>query len=244
MGEQITLQVPFRGNSVEIVADISDHTVSPHSGRELRHAESAVNVGDEASSEFREALAASPATDADGDRWSAQIRRESFSNGGPHELVIDWAESEELQADLVTLEGLELTPSSYEENLDEDGVLAIELQATLSPEETDRVRHLQIDSTQDQQRYWPVARVGISDEPRSMRLGRVLWSKRADGNIEHKITLVDEAHDRDPSASTPFLMMAGEPQLGRTMTGLADLAGQFEALLVLLERANPLARGA
>jgi hypothetical protein len=237
MDQQLTLHLALRGETLDLQADVSDERVSPYSGRPLRQAQSQVTVSEDSSSELRDALDASPATDAAGHQWTGRVSSESYSNeGGPHAFAIEWEEAESLQADLVRFEGLELTPSLYEEREKEDGVVAIEFQATLSSEETDRLRALQADSSEERQRYWPVVRVGVSEQSRSMRFGRVLWSKRDDGNIEHKITLVDEAHDSAPQNVTPYLSMAGEPHLGHTMGGVADLAGQFDALLEVLER--------
>lgn len=234
MNDLLTLHIPFRDQTVDVKAEVAEDSVSPHTGRRLRQADTRVPVSADLSADFKEALNDSVAVDDDGNAWSAQLRCESYTQGGSsHDFEIDWIEQEQLQATSVKFQRLALTPSRYEERPDEDdGVITIRFQATLSPAETARLRELEAGD----QVYWPVVRVGISDEPRSMRFGQLLWSSREDGSTEYLIMLVDEAHDDRAHKGTAWLRMAGEPRLGNVVTMLADLSGRHEALLDLLEQ--------
>lgn len=140
----------------------------------------------------------------------------------------------------VDFEGLRLEPSKYEEQV-HDGDLAITLRATLARDETDLLRELQVERADQSRRYWPVVRRGVSEEPRRMRLGRVLWQQDGD-RFEHLITLVDASADEKPPG--PWLGNRAEPELRQAMGGLADLAGRFDALVDALSKAGLLNREA
>ena len=242
MDETLLLHVPFPNQVVNVRAEVIGESVSLHTGRRLRQAESTVMAPADDSSEFRAVLEESVARDDDGNNWGAIIKTESFANGGSHEFAIEWAEHEELHTERVEFEGLALTPTRYKEDADpeDDGVVAINFLATLTPDEVDRLRELEAKTADPESRYWPVFRIGISEEPRTMRLGQLLWSKRDDGNVDYLIVLVDAANDDPPKKRTLWLRMAGEPALPRAMTALADLSGRFEALLGLLEQGTPI----
>ena len=161
---------------------------------------------------------------------------ESYTNGGPHNLTITWTELETLTAGVVEFGELQLVPNRYEERLNEDGSIAISLQATLTAEETEILRSIPRDS-EDQ--YRPTIRRGVSDEIRSMRLGRVLWQRLEGGGIGHDVTLVDRAFDSSES-SAPILALAGEPQVGNLIDQVSALLARFDALVDELEIASVL----
>jgi hypothetical protein len=242
MDEILLLHVPFQNQVVDLRAEVVGESVSLHTGRRLRRAESAVTASSENSPEFRTVLEEAVAADDDGNNWAATIQTESFANDGSHEFAIEWSEHEELHAKRVEFEGLALTPTQYKEDADpeDDGVVAINFLATLTPDEVDRLRELEANTADPESRYWPVLRVGISENPRTMRVGQLLWSKRDDGNVDYLIVLVDAANDDAPQKRTLWLRMAGEPALPRAMTALTDLSGRFEALLGLLEQGTPI----
>ena len=238
MNQGLMLHFQSGGEMNDLKVELTGTEVSPHTGRPLRYAESIIQVAEDRAGDFRDALEGSPATDDSGHVWTGRISSESYSSeGGPYQMTIEWSEHEDVQAERVRFAGLELTPSSYEERIDDDDLLVLEFQATLSPEETNRLRELQTGTADEPERYWPVVRVGVSEEERRMRLGRVLWSRRDDGNIEHKIVLV--ADEQAEPGISPWAKI-GQPQLGHTMGGLADMAGQFDALLETLERGGVL----
>ena len=183
-------------------------------------------------------LATAPVTAADGTSWTGNIDMESYTDEGPHSLTITWKETEHLSADTVEFEGLSLTPTRYEERENEDGTICASFQARLSQEETGALRSLV--STKEPERYFMVVRRGVSDDPRSMRLGRTLWQQLDDGAIANDITLVDEAFDASDH-SNAVLVLGGEPQVGNLVAKMSSLLVQFETLIAELESAGVVA---
>lgn len=142
-----------------------------------------------------------------GNAWTGRIRSDSYNTGGgPHHIAVTWTEREALRAERVEFEGLKLTPTRYHED-EKHGIVAVNLQATLSPEEVTRLRELQERARDPQQRYWYVTRVGVSAQPRTMRFGRLLWNKRDDESLDYQIVLVDAARDEHAQDFTGLLRL-------------------------------------
>jgi hypothetical protein len=244
MSSPTGLQFDFNGRPLAFSTEEVEAGPSPFTGRELRKLKTEVTVSPQDAALVKEFLATSPVADSEDSLWSGNLDVESFTNDGPHNLTITWSESEHLHAGTIEFEGLTLAPiaTHYEERLNEDGSIVVAFQATLTQEETDRLSSL-VPAKRSEVRYWPVIRRGVSDEPRSMRLGRVLWQPLDDGKIGHDITLVDEAFD---SSDTPnaFLGLAGEPQVGNLIHQVSALLVQFETLLAELEAAGAVAEEA
>ena len=241
MSPLASLQFDFNGRPLTFPVEEVEAAQSPHTGRELRKLKTSVTVSPQVAAQVKDLLATSPVADSEGSLWSGNLDMESYTNDGPHNMTITWSESEHLQADTIEFEGLKLAPSAghYEERTNKDGSIAVAFQATLTTEETDRLRSL-VPAKRSEVRYWPVIRRGVSDEPRNMRLGRVLWQQLDDGAIGHDITLVDEAFDSS-EASNAFLGLAGEPQVGNLIHQVSALLVQFETLLAELEAAGTVA---
>jgi hypothetical protein len=235
------LQFDFKGSPLSFPVVETGRSPSPFTGGELRRLKTEVTVSPQESELVKAFLATKPFTDTEGDLWSANLDVESYTDDGPRHLTIAWTESERLQADTVEFEGLTLTPTAghYEERMNDDGTIVVAFQATLTADETDRLRSL-VPSKKSEVRYWPVIRRGISDTPRNMRPGRVLWQQLDDGMIGQDITLVDEAFDSSDEHNA-FLGLAGEPQVGNLIHQVSDLLVQFETLLAEMEAAGTLA---
>jgi hypothetical protein len=238
MADPQVLVFEFNGQPIRFPVGVVEMNPSPFTGRDLRTLKTEVTVSPADAEIVKALLASAPATDADGARWTGNLNMESYTNDGPHQLTITWTESEHVRADLVEFEGLALTPTRYEERTNNDGSIAIAFQATLTEEETKRLRSL-IPPNRQSVRYWPVVRRGVSDDPRSMRLGRVLWEQLDDGLFGHDITLVDEAFDTSDERNA-LLGLAGEPMVGNLVRQLSSLLAQFETLLAELEASGHL----
>jgi hypothetical protein len=241
MSDQTLLQFDFKGAPLSFPVVETGRTPSPFTGGELRRLKTEVTVSPQESELVKEFLATKPFTDSEGDRWSGNLDVESYTDDGPRHLTIAWTETEHLQADSVEFEGLTLTPTEghYEERQNDDGSIVVAFQATLTADETDRLRAL-VPSKKSEVRYWPVVRRGISDNPRNMRLGRVLWQQFDDGMTGQDITLVDEAYDSSDE-SNAFLGLAGEPMVGNLVQQVSGLLVRFETLLAELEAAGTVA---
>jgi hypothetical protein len=229
------LQFEFNGQPLRFPTDQLASVTSPFTGRQLRKLMTTVTLEPMDAARVKEFLATAPVMDSGGSLWTGSLDTEAYSNGGPHNLTITWSESEILRAEMVEFAGLSLRPLApkYEEHVNTDGSIGINFQAALTKEETERLRSLST-ATRTEVQYWPVIRRGITDEPRSMRLGRVLWQSLDSGQIAHDITLVDEAFDSS-EASNAFLALGGEPRVGNLIREVSSLIVQFEALLAELE---------
>lgn len=229
-----TLQFAVGDQTVSFLATIEDKLLSAHTGKNLLQMVSTLTVHANVVPQVRDLLATPDLTDLEGRLWSGRIETESYSGDGPHQLSIRWSEAERLQAVAVEFEGISLTPARYQEHANGDGTIALSFQAALSQQEADAIRDLQARHVAPPPPYFDVVRQGVSDQPRRVRLGRVLWQPRENGEIDHEITLVDEAHDASPE-SFSFLALAGEPQGGHVRDAVATLTGQMDALLAALD---------
>lgn len=217
--------------------------VSPHTGRNLRKLETTLTVLPQAADLTRELLSSPQLTASDGTFWSGNIASESYTNQGPHSLLIQWTECEHINATSVEFEGLVLTPTSYDEQANgESGSITISLRAKLSSTDASVVRPLMA-SHDPGALYWQVIRRGVSDQPRRMRLGRVLWQQCSDGTIDHAITLVDESFDL-ADKSPGLRLLAGEPQMSWLINKVSVLSIQLELLLAELASGQHLDQGA
>jgi len=194
------MRIVLNGIELPITLRNSEEKASRHTGRTLRHLEIELVVdGDEAEQQVRLALdeasgvSASLVTDtgeADG-TWIVEETSSSYRDGLPvFHHVLELQEREELKARALQLAGLTLEPYTYEEQFDGD---ALVVTATVT---IDRGQQDTLLRQDDDERYFPVIRVGLSEEPRMMRLGRCLWS-REQQVIKQEIVLVDRAYDDD-----------------------------------------------
>lgn len=236
------LEFEFEGQPVRFpIADV-ETSLSPFTGHALRQAKSEVAVMPHEVKLVKRLLDSSPATDREGGVWTGRLQVESFQEGSPHNLTISWEETEDLHADRVEFEGLSLVPTRYEEHDNDDGSITVSFQAMLTVEETERLRTLMPPRRSDVD-YWPVVRRGVSDEPRRMRLGRVLWQQMSDGTVGHQISLVDEAYDQTEGPK-PYLAMGGQPMVGNLVVSVSELLAQFETLVVELRESGALSEAA
>lgn len=92
----------------------------------------------------------------------------------------------------LVVDGLDYYPYSYTEEF-RDGSLGIEAFVDVDERASDSLFALMSKNAREGH-YFPVSRVGISDEPLEMRFGVSLWSQH-DGRVKHKLFLVDKAWD-------------------------------------------------
>ena len=241
MADAQALEFTFNDQPIRLPVGEVETKPSPFTGRRLRTLSTQVTLSPPDSELVKAFVATAPVTAGDGSVWTANIDMESYTNHGPHSLTITWKETEQLMAETVEFGGLALTPTRYEERENEDGTICVAFQARLTQGETDTLRALALPSANDRP-YFMVVRRGVSDDPRSMRLGRVLWQQFDDGTIGNHITLVDEAFDASDDSNAVFAL-AGEPQVGNLVRQVSSLLVQFETLIAELESAGVVAPG-
>lgn len=123
-------------------------------------------------------------------RWCVSWNSYAESGGG-HSYGLLLREAEELTLEALMVEGLELHPYEYrEEVMGEDG-LAIRAKVVGTEEDVLRLRALM-----RSRQTLSVTRRGIHPEPREMRLGVGEWSQ-AEDRIKYRIVLMDRAIDHN-----------------------------------------------
>jgi hypothetical protein len=229
----VHLKIPAgEGRTLEVDATVLDTQESHHTGKPLRELQSELAVPAEEADVIRALLETPELLDATGDSWSGRIVTESYRDvNGTHALTLQWNERENLKADVVEFEGLELRPVRYEERTEEVGI-ALSFRSPLTDAETETLRLLQRRPLEDGI-YFSVVRRGVSDEPRQMRFGLVLWQPLEDGGTEQQITLVDQVVDESPLKFPRTL--GGEPALGRVLSAAENLAAERDALFDILK---------
>ena len=140
-------------------------------------------------------------------------------------------EGKNMQVETLRFGGLSLNPYTYEED-PEDGLM-IRAKVRIRSAEQDELLRLKKEGE-----FVSVERIGISDEPVQMRLGRCLWSQ--DGEmIKQEINLVDEAWDDNHDRSS-WLARLDEPFRSRSRELAVEKAEQFERLVDALVKSEVL----
>jgi hypothetical protein len=116
----------------------------------------------------------------------------------------------------------------YVETEEEADTLSIAARVRLSPEQGAALRELWKESRLAE-RYLSVRRVGLDDEPRSMRFGQPRWS-RHDDHEKHQLILVDRSYDN----GGPKSVLGPTPEQLNETARLIDLVQQMDTLLTLL----------
>jgi len=158
--------------------------------------------------------------------WKVRNHSYSYQNSGDSAVYnhrFELEEDEELMPTSLHIDELVLRPHKYEEEFDREALI---ISAWTSTNEADSQRLKDLVARRD---FYPVVRVGISEEIREMRFGAVLWSE--DGaSTKHRITLVeriyDEQHDSSPGV--------GEPEASNVERSLATGLGMIDGLLETL----------
>ena len=121
-------------------------------------------------------------------RWRIGQHSHHYTEGNPV-TTFEWEleEVEDIKISKLVIAGSEYTPYKYSEEFDSKGRLTIETRVELSETEHEQIRQLNP--------YFPVVRKGINDDPREMRFGQMLWSKK-DGKYRMNLILVDRSKDQ------------------------------------------------
>jgi hypothetical protein len=104
--------------------------------------------------------------------------------GGVHTYGLILREAEELSLEALVIDGMELHPYEYREEVLEDGLT---IWAKVVGTHADVTRLNRLIRTRG---TFPVTRRGIQNEPREMRLGVAEWSEYED-RIKYRLVLVD-----------------------------------------------------
>lgn len=171
---------------------------SPHSGREMVELHGLATVAEVATNravaELLRAVGDRPVQGLDdaGDfagKWC--VSWNSYAQTGEqHTYTLLLREAEELSLDALVIEGVDLHPYEYREEVVGNG-LTIRAKVIGREDDVIRLRALM----RSRSTLW-VTRRGIQEEPREMRLGVAEWSQ-ADERIKYRLVLVDRELDSD-----------------------------------------------
>jgi hypothetical protein len=110
---------------------------------------------------------------------------------------VELTEQEDLQPTAVMLDQLEITPYAYEERIEADGDLVIDLKTRLASPQHATLQAMILRCRADAS-YFPVLRKGLQDTPRTTRFGKCTWSAH-DGEFKHNLILVEQVYDQRES---------------------------------------------
>lgn len=156
---------------------------------------------------------------------SSKVLSSSYREGDDRRWYrIELQEVEPLDLRELVVAGHQMQPLKYEEETRHD-VLTCHVRARLSKATLSKFWALRGSGGGAQ--YFDVVRHGITDEPRRMRFGRVLWKAVEDDTVEASFVLVDKAYDDDPGSR---LRIHG-PNEGAVQEGVATLRIIVDRLL-------------
>jgi len=212
----------------EVPANLKDESTfrSKHTGAELKSIKVDIVAEDqEAHERLLKSIEKGSINSTDGkgsvlSKWKVKNPSYSYTDapGSHYYHSLELEETEELRVSSLTLGGFSLQPYSYEEKFDGDALI-IEARVLLSETQYVELKKLM----KAAELYFPVVRHGISEEPREMRFGKMLWSKHEDG-IKHELLLVEKIYDETKERRSALLF---EPE----MSHVQDMTAQQEEIL-------------
>ena len=189
--------------------DVLEPGTSPSTGRPLRRVGLEFVVGQELIAQLDEQLRQASAdrysrrtsiTDEDGGRWAVRDWNYSYRDSGAATFAVELEEIEVLQATRLRFGGLDVEVEYYSEKdaRDADEPRVIEAEFVL-----DAAATLQLNDLLNAGGYFELVRVGVSDEPLSVRFGSPIWQWLGDdrpGNRRFQLIFVtEEGDDEDGS---------------------------------------------
>jgi hypothetical protein len=242
--EQFELTLVGRTRSLpfsELPAERSRHT-----GRPLRCVQLVFTVeGEETNgavlNELGEANTAEGALGGeDGQRWLVTQHSWRHEVGNErYEHQVELREAEDLKPTGLEFAGLDLVPDRYLEELADDRIM---ITTIVSPDENaDRALEALVQAHMDKDRpvYFPLRRVGISDDPISVRLGKCLRERPSTGR-RHRLIFVQEGAESPPGT----FVLINQPEIYRTEEMAAANRRAIAVLLEELRQAGMLNDGA
>jgi hypothetical protein len=205
-----TVTLELVGVHVAATVEEAESFPSPHTGRELRRFQVSFVVDDEATNtRVVEALEAQQAVTlhdgaGQGSSFTPSKNSWSFTDGVTRYYhQVELTEQEHLQPTAVVVDGVELAPYAYEETIEHDGAMVIDLKARVVDPAHTELQALITRHSADYPSYFPVVRKGLQDTPRTMRWGKCTWSAHG-GVFKHNLILVEDAYDQGREPILPL----------------------------------------
>jgi hypothetical protein len=221
---------------IPITIEGRSSVVSKHTGKQLQLLSIRFQIlGENENDEFldiiknekKAQLVANEHTEPSSNLWVIKNNSYSYvSNQHPLRYThnLELVEFEELKIDKLMLDDLLINPYFYDEELSGEDLI-LEVKTILNDKENLKLNELMKGKT-----YFPVQRIGISDQPLEMRFGQCLWSKNEDG-FKHHLRIVQKTYDREG-------IQRGlcQPQTSNMESMLAENYVLLEQLLMLLQQ--------
>jgi hypothetical protein len=223
--------VRFKINDQVVTAEVIEQqsSTSRNTGKELFQVEVRFQVHEDQKDFCTEALRNQNATllSPEGDSSKdipvrVHEKQHSFTMGDPIQRCT-WvlSEFEELNLEALQIGDVTVNPYKYSDEFSEDALVCnfcIDVDATMYK----YVRSLP--------KYFPVVRKGVSDAPRTMRLGEVVWATEDEQTYRLRATLVEQSYDK-PGAGNGIM----QPAFGNVMDVLSVTTIRISRILDMLE---------
>lgn len=155
----------------------------------------------------------------------------SWSSGGgrsPRIYQVRMTQWENRHAEKLTLGRLEVTPFKYRERMRDEAILTIKAAILIDTHSFNEIAQLA-----RRREYFAVRRIPVSEEPRSMRFGTILWSTHGDTR-KCDLVLVDRAIDERDEEDWPQFVI--EPAFSNLRRQAIQDGLRLQNLLRLLEQ--------
>jgi hypothetical protein len=221
--ENYTVTLELGGIQVPATIEQAETFQSPHTGRDLRRLRVRFVIEDEATHDrVVDALQAHQAVTLPigaGQRTAFEPGKHSWSYGNgitsltSYDHQVELTEREQLQPSAVAFDQIEITPYAYEERLDDDTGIVIDLKTRVDSATHAMLQAMILQDAESYPSYFPVVRRGLQETPRMMRFGKCTWSAH-EGEFKHHLVLVEQVLDeRGPH---PFALLLNYPEELRT----------------------------
>lgn len=231
--------IQFRIDDQVVTAEVIDQqtTLSRNTGKELFQAEVSFRIHEDQRDSCTEAIRhgkvelLSPRGDSSKNiPVRVQEKQHSFTMGDPIQRCI-WvlSEVEELNLEGLQIGDVMVNPYRYSDEFS-DNALVCNFCFDTDAQTRKYLRSLP--------KYFPVVRKGISDEPRLMRFGHVVWATDDEQTYRFRVTLVEESYDKSGGGNGLL-----QPEFGNALEMLAEVTVRFSRLLDMLESKGVLAAG-
>lgn len=199
------MRFELAGEFRDLSTQEEDPVESRSTGRPLRRLMLDFTAGDDLTEslgdQFRDAAASShrrtPITDDEGGNWKVGNWSYSYQqNGSSMSYDVELVEIEKLEATRLRFAGLDVELEYYAE---EEDSLGEQSRIIITEFLADEATAARLRTLSDADGYFDLVRVGITDEPLSVRIGRLLWQALDDqpGNRRFQVPFVTEEGDDD-----------------------------------------------
>jgi hypothetical protein len=237
------MRVILEGAEQDVPSEELEPETSRHTGRLLHRRRVSFRAPAALTDEITAAFASAREEDGalvepGGVNWVVVGSSYSYSdNDRVHVHEAELREAETLRPERLEIAGISVVPTKYAEKFDSDSsdsALFVYARVDVDPDTDAALERLITSEPEDA--YFDVRRIGISDDPIRMRFGRCLWQSTEEGRA-HLLRLVSEQGDTEQVQRG---IRWHEPEMSHLMRKAAVAEEAIEGLLTELEAAGVL----